>query len=342
MNSFISGILSGKFRVFSACDGRDGLEQALRLHPDLILCDIVMPGMSGDQLVREIRGRAELDDVPIVLLSVVTDTKLKVDLLKEGAQDYLPKPFRPDELLAKVERIVVDRSRAAEEIRDMRQLSVHMIDVRDRERKQVANELHENVAQYLAALGMYLYSARNLGTAPSVDVQRFLDEGRTLLARYSGEIQTMARVLYPAGLDELGLAAAIRWKIRSVNERHGIEVTLEIPPDLPRLPTDHELVLYRVMEEALANVLSHSGSKMATVRVFCDALEVGLEVIDSGSGIQLAEGTVSGDSAKGTGIHEMRERLRNLGGRLEIASTSDGTRVRAVMSFVPRQSEIPH
>lgn len=341
MNSFISGTLSERFHVFSAFDGREGLEKALRLHPDLILCDIVMPGMSGDQLLREIRGRPELDDVPIVLLSVLTDAKLKVDLLKQGAQDYLHKPFRSEELLAKVERIIVDRKRAAAELRDMRQLSVHLLEARDRERKQVANELHENVAQYLAALGMYLSSARNLGAAPSLDVQRFLDEGRTLLARYSGEIKTMALELYPAALDDLGLSAAIRWKIKGVNERQGIDVTLEIPPDFPRLPAEYELVLYRVMEHALANVLSHSGSQTTTVRVFCDASEVGIEVIDAGNGMPLVQSVASRDDVKGSGIHEMRERMRSLGGRLEITPAANGTSVRAVMLFVPRQSEAP-
>ena len=341
MNAFIAGTLAGRFHVFSAFDGQEGLEKALTLHPDLILCDVVMPGMSGDQLVRELRRRPGLDDVPIVLLSGVVGTKLEVELLQEGAQDFLHKPFRPEELLAKAERIINDRRRAAEELRDMHQLSSHLLEVRDRERKQVANELSENVAQYLAGLGMYLSSARNLGAAPSVEVQRFLDEGRILLQQYSSDIQTMAGALYPEGLDELGLAAAIRSHVRGFNERHGVAVSLDIPPDLARLPAEHELALFRIMEEALTNVRRHSGSKTATVRVFCDASEVGLEVIDAGRGMSLPEGAASGDGAKGTGIQEMRERVKSLGGRLEITSGGDGTSVRAMLSFVPRQSGVP-
>lgn len=342
MNAFIGGTLSERFRIFSAFDGHEGLAKALSLHPDLILCDVLMPGMGGDQLVKELRRRPELDDVPIVLLSVMTEAKLKVELLQAGAQDFLHKPFRPDELVAKVERIIADRKRATQELRDMRQLSVHLLQVRDRERKQVANELHENVAQYLAALAMYLSSARNLGAAPSADVQRFLDEGRTLLRQYSSEIQTMARVLHPAGLDELGLAAAIRWHIEDFDERHGIDVTLDIPTSLARLPAEHELALFRIAEEALANVRMHSGSKAANIRVFCNATEVGLEVIDAGSGMPLAEGHGNGERASGRGIQEMRERMRNLGGRLDIVSGRSGTRVTAVLSFVPRESKAPH
>jgi PAS domain S-box-containing protein len=339
MNAFISEILSGKFRVFSAFDGRDGLQQALRLHPDLVLCDVLMPGMSGDQLVRELRRRPELNDVPIVLLSVVTDAKLKVDLLKEGAQDYLHKPFSPGELLAKVERIIADRRRALQELRDMRQLSVHLLEARDQERKQVAHELHENVAQYLAALGMYLSSARNLGVAPSADVQRFLEEGRTLLKQYSSDIQTMAHELYPTALDELGLAAAIRLHIKSLNKRHCMRVSLDIPPDLPRLPAEHELALFRVAEEALANVCRRSAGKTARVRVFRDASEIALEVINTHRGVPAVEQSATAESAEARAIRELRERLRNLNGLLEIVSGSEGTTVRAVLAFIPRQSE---
>ncbi|MBI4294256.1 MAG: PAS domain S-box protein [Betaproteobacteria bacterium] len=341
MNAFIAGTLAGRFRVFSAFGAQEGLEKALKLHPDLILSDILMPEMGGDQLVKEIRKHRELNDVPIVLLSVLTDAKLKVELLHDGAQDYLHKPFRPEELVAKVERIIADRRRAAEELRDMQQLSARLLEVRDRERKQVANELHENVAQYLAGLGMYLSSARNLGAAPSTEVQRFLDDGHTLLRQYYSDIRNMAGDLYPPVLDDFGLAAAIQLHVRGVKERHGIEVRLEVPSDLGRLPAEHELALFRVVEEALTNVWSHSGSKTATVRVFCDGSEIGLEVIDAGRGMSQPEGPTPGDNAKATGIREMRERVRNLGGRLEIASGAGGTTVRAVLTFVPRERASP-
>ena len=333
MNTFISETLSEKFRVFSAFDGLDGLKKALRLHPDLILLDVVMPGMSGDRLVRELRRHAELDDVPIVLLSVVTDAKLKVDLLKEGAQDFLAKPFRPDELLAKVQRIIVDRKRATEALRDMRQLSVHLLEMRDLEHKQVAHELHENVAQYLTTVGMYLSSARNLGAAPNAEVQRFLDQGRALLKKCSSEVRAMARVLYPAALDELGLAAAIRWHVATINERHAMEVTHDIGPDLGRLNAEHEFALYRIVEESLEAIRAAAGS--ATVRVFRDASDVVVEVI--GREMSLPDEGAPGNPRPG--IQEMRERLRSLGGRLDIASGTSGTTVKAVLSLVPRHSD---
>jgi PAS domain S-box-containing protein len=341
MNAFIATTLSERFQVVSAFDAQEGLEQALRLHPDLIFSDILMPGMTGDQLVKEFRNHPQLNDVPIVLLSVVTDAKLKVQLLQEGAQDFLHKPFRPDELLAKAERIIADRRRAAEELRDMRQLSGRLLSVREQERKEVAEELHENVAQYLAALGMYLASARSLGAAPSPEVQQFLDQGYTLLREYSSDIQARASVLYPAVLDNLGVVAALRQHIELVKERSGVDVSLVSSPGLGRLPAEHELALYRIAEEALSNVCRHSGCKTAAVRVTHEGSEITLEVADAGCGMNLSEERATGHGPKGTGILEMGERMRNIGGQLEISSTADGTSVRAKLAFVPRPPNTP-
>ncbi len=102
MNRFICDSLAGRYRVAAAGDGREGLSKALALRPDLIVSDIMMPGMSGDELVRALRGRRELDAVPIVILSAKADDALRVRLLREGVQDYLTKPFSKEELLARV------------------------------------------------------------------------------------------------------------------------------------------------------------------------------------------------------------------------------------------------
>jgi signal transduction histidine kinase len=103
MNAFIQQSLIGSFRVAAAHDGRQGLEAAKRLRPDLILSDIMMPELSGDALVRELRGMAEMNSTPIVLLSARADVELRINLLSAGAQDYLTKPFSVEELLARVQ-----------------------------------------------------------------------------------------------------------------------------------------------------------------------------------------------------------------------------------------------
>jgi signal transduction histidine kinase len=150
----------------------------------------------------------------------------------------------------------------------------------------------------------------------------------------------MADDLYPQTLDYFGLTTAIERFVDSFKERHGIEVSVSIPPSLPRLPAKHELALYRVVEEALKNVLMHSGSKAAEVRVNYDAEEIELDVLDAGGGMPLSEEFAPGGNSKGTGIHEMQQRMRSIGGELLITSGRDGTKVIAVLPFVPRPSEV--
>src|SRR5262249_13162022 len=103
---FICETLSRENVTESATDGHAGLRAALTHPPDLIVTDVMMPGMSGDQLVREIRDRGELHNVPIVLLTAKADDELRVKLLREGAQDYVIKPFSTEELRARVGNLV--------------------------------------------------------------------------------------------------------------------------------------------------------------------------------------------------------------------------------------------
>ncbi|MBZ5726390.1 MAG: response regulator [Acidobacteriia bacterium] len=320
MSAFIAETLSATCRVSRAFDGQDGLEKALELHPDLILCDIMMPRMSGDRLVREIRSRRELEEVPIVLLTARADEELQVRLLREGAQDYLQKPFDARTILAKVDRFIADRRKRQEAEEALHRLSASLLQGHDEERKQIAQELHENVVQCLAALEINLSMARE-AMAPSPEVQRIFAEGHKLLERCSDDIRAMSYGLHPPLLDHFGLREAMAWHVQGFVKRAGIKVSLDVPHDLGRLPAEFELTLFRVMQESLMNLHCHSGSKEARVRAFRDAREVGVEV-------SAKSGTFPGEEqAAEMEIAGMRERVRRLGGHLEMA----GTTVRAVL-----------
>ena len=114
MNAFVRRSLGAGFRTVAALDGRAGLDKALAERPDLVVTDVMMPVMSGDDLVRELRRRPELDDVPILVLTAKADDPLRVQLLQQGAQDYVMKPFSPDELRVRAENLVgIKRARDA-------------------------------------------------------------------------------------------------------------------------------------------------------------------------------------------------------------------------------------
>src|SRR5205823_461784 len=107
MNSFICESLSADYRTEAAFDGKEGLRKAIELRPDLVVSDLMMPEMSGDALVRAIRAHDELWATPVLVLSAQADDRLRVDLLTDGAQDYVTKPFSVGELRARVANLVV-------------------------------------------------------------------------------------------------------------------------------------------------------------------------------------------------------------------------------------------
>ena len=106
MSHSLVNLLSATYQTVTAFDGLEGLTKARELKPDLVLCDIMMPVMGGDQFVRELRTHPELNAMPVLILSARTDNQLRIRLLQEGAQDYLMKPFLPEELHARVANLL--------------------------------------------------------------------------------------------------------------------------------------------------------------------------------------------------------------------------------------------
>jgi len=117
MNRFIVQCLDRDYDVISACDGRDGLQKALEFRPVLVVSDIMMPNVSGVEMIAAMRERAELASIPILLLSAKADEELMVKLLDEGVRDYLVKPFRERELVVRVRNAVhAEQARAQMEL----------------------------------------------------------------------------------------------------------------------------------------------------------------------------------------------------------------------------------
>jgi len=140
-------------------------------------------------------------------------------------------------------------------------------------------------------------------------------------------------------LDELGLASAVRWYARGLEKRAGLRVEVEGPERMPRYSEEIEGALFRVAQEALANVHRHSGSQKARIRIDCGADTVALEVSDSGRGIPSEHLEGAAEAPLGVGIPGMRLRLQQIGGCLKIESGASGTTVRAIVPAVPRAKE---
>lgn len=118
MNSFIAEALGQHYRVLTARDGQEGLEAARAHRPDLIVSDMMMPRLNGEQMVQALRQEPALQDVPIVILTAKADEDLRIRLLQDGVQDYLNKPFSVDELQARVDGMLAERRQAANLLRE--------------------------------------------------------------------------------------------------------------------------------------------------------------------------------------------------------------------------------
>ncbi len=226
----------------------------------------------------------------------------------------------------RVKQRTAELSRANDELCD---LTARLMHFQDEERRRIARELHDSVGQNLAALIM------NLNTV-GTDIERLGQIGKvvsdsvTLAKEMNQEVRTVSYLLHPPLLDETGLSSALRWYVEGFSERSKIKVELELPEDFGRLSEDTEIAIFRTVQECLTNVHRYSGSAVARIELGRSASEIRLKVQDRGSGIsaeRLHEITEAG--TPGVGIRGMRERMRQLGGNLEIRSDEHGTTVEA-------------
>jgi len=214
---------------------------------------------------------------------------------------------------------------------ELRNLSARLLESQDTERRHIARELHDSAGQTLAALSMTLGQFSQDANNTPAELAKGIKDTKRLVQHLSTEIRTTSYLLHPPLLDEAGLSSALDWYVQGLKERSGLDVSLTVSEKFERLPSDMDLVIFRVVQESLTNVLRHSGSKTASVRVSRDADRIVVEVQDKGRGIsadRLAEIQAQGS---GVGIGGMRERLRHLKGELLVESNATGTLVTAVL-----------
>jgi len=211
----------------------------------------------------------------------------------------------------------------------LRTLSVRLLELQDQERRKFSRELHDSLGQYLVGAKMNLGM---LGRSLPENNQ-LIAECLKLLDQAMTETRTISHLLHPPLLDETGFASAARWYVEGFAKRSGIQTSLDMPEELGRLAPSLELALFRVLQESLTNVHRHSKSRKADVSVKLSEDEVVLRIRDYGQGIppDVLDRFRSKRAHGGVGLAGMRERIHELGGRLEMDSDGNGTQVVASM-----------
>lgn len=232
---------------------------------------------------------------------------------------------------------ITERRQAKE---TLRRISGRLQQVQDDERRRIARELHDSTAQTLTALILALTALEKSKSRWSGKTRRALKESLALANQCSREVRTLSYLLHPPLLEELGLISALRHYVAGLTQRGDFRVDLDVAPNFDRLTPEIELGLFRVVQESLINIRRHSGSTAARIRILQNAGFVVLEVSDEGRGLpqELVGPGKRMISALGVGMAGMQERVEQLGGWVEIESSSRGTTVRAFLPYRPLHS----
>ena len=217
---------------------------------------------------------------------------------------------------------ITARKRAEEAAR---RLSGRILSLQDDERRRIARGLHDSLGQYLAALKMNLDVFRTSKN----DQAKLASDCAEIVDKCLNETRTISHLLHPPLLDEAGFDSAARWYVDGFSQRSGIKVNLNLPQKLSRMHRDVEVALFRAVQECLTNVHRHSGSSVVDVRLSLSAKQIRLEIKDDGRGIpqERLRSLNQGAADAGVGLAGMRERIRELGGSLEIRSERAGVTV---------------
>ena len=214
---------------------------------------------------------------------------------------------------------------------ELRDLSGRLLESQDVERRHIARELHDSAGQTLAALGMQLARISEDAKKNPDQLSKSIEDAEGLVQHLTKEIRTTSYLLHPPMLDEVGIPSALDWYVQGLTERSGLQVDLKVSENFGRLPSEMELLIFRLVQESLTNIHRHSGSKTAQIRIERNESKVQVEVEDQGKGISPERLAEIQSQGTGVGIRGMRERVRHFRGNLVIESNGFGTKVYATL-----------
>ena len=232
--------------------------------------------------------------------------------------------------------MAIENARLYEEVRtrenERARLLAHVIHAQEEERKRVARELHDETNQALTALTLTMESllARWPDDENALRVQ--LGRLKTHIGQIIDDLQQIILDLRPGPLDDLGLMPALRWYACSRLEPAGVEVTFDMDEALPELSGEQEIILFRVLQEAIHNVVQHAAAAHVNIGLYVVEPDVVVTLQDDGRGFSVGDTLDPRSGHLGLGLLGMRERLALIGGRLDVRSAAHkGTRLRVTI-----------
>ena len=329
------------YQVWQAESGATGMREARRIEPDIILSDLMLGDMDGLEVARMLKGDPATAVIPIIVISGRGDESAEIVQALEFAEEYIRKPCRTEEVKARV-RSMLRLKRIQDELRDLTRslearvqeqtitlrdsnrqlqseielrrrregevqtLNERLLHTREDERGKLAVQLHDDLGQQLMALKWIVQDAFQSAECPRSEL---------ILDRIGGLTATtrmLAHDLSPAQHHSLGLSGAIRELITALPAHIQINADIEALDGF--FEDDWNLDVYRIIQEAIQNVIKHAGANRIELSCRREGPELTIAIVDDGKGLN------PGPSGPGLGMRIMNQRARTLGGELSIES----------------------
>jgi len=329
--------------------GENALQRVRYDPPDLILLDVLMPGLDGFETCLRLKASEETRDIPVIFMTALASTEDKVKGFEVGAVDYVTKPLNQEEVLARItthlrhreatqsleEKInqlalgnQMEKARLLEAVGEQREqlraLNNRLTTLQEERQKQLARELHDELGQALTAISINLAAIEEeLPLECRARLSERLQDTILLTDQTLEQVRKLSLDLRPIMLDELGLVPALRSFVKQYAKRVKIKVRFEAVGLEQRLSPEVETALFRIAQEALTNVARHA--QAGRVQLYLQRKEDTIVTIieDNGQGFDVANLIRHSHIASGggTGLLGVQERVTLLGGHFDIQST---------------------
>jgi signal transduction histidine kinase len=308
------------YQIELAKDGFQALQILQDVRPDLILLDVMMPGMDGFEVCRRIRATPQLAEVPIIMLTALDDRASLLQGIEAGADDFISKPVDRYELTARVRTITrLNRYHTLQQQREnLSEMTERLIAAQEEERQHISRELHDDLGQ---ALTTQMISLRNLQGDLSLPPEELFERLQALHDQSYEifvKIRRLAQDLRPPILDALGLNVSMQTYCTEFTRRTHLPVTFEVDVPAINLPDIYNITLYRLLQEALNNIIKHAQATHVWVDLSMEDNAIVLTIQDNGKGFDTSQAKTNG-----IGLSSMNERVTIAGGTLNISSTPE-------------------
>jgi len=302
--------------VIVADDGEIGFQLAQQHIPDLIISDIMMPGMDGYALLEVVKSELTTAHIPFIFLTALASYDDVREGMNLGVDDYLTKPFDYKQLTTAVNARL--NKYAREEQLRLHRFAQRLVNLQERERRQLAYDLETDIHEPLSGLKVMLALARQTGDFS------IIQSASQIVDDTISRSQRLSLRLLPTVIEHLNIIAVLVWLFEEYKTHHSFKIDFERAGHLPDCTLDEKIIIYRIFEEILKNINLHAGTRTVSIRLAVRDNYLFADIRDDGKGFNVQQALNSGTS----GLQSMFERATLLNGELNIHSIrGDGTQV---------------